>query len=61
MKISTTHSQCIKVRIALLFVCSLFLVACGGGGGSGGDGGNNNPGATSCVLGTGTLDNCTLG
>ena len=40
----------------LAIVFALTLTACGGGGG----GGSNNTGNTDCVLGAGTLDNCTL-
>lgn len=46
-----------KIYTFLIILLTLTLTACGGGGG--GSGGND-PGATSCVLGAGALDNCTL-
>ena len=46
----------INVRVLLFIAAIALLTGCGGGGGGGGGGSTN----TDCVLGTSTLDNCTL-
>ena len=46
--------QLINVRVLLFVAVVVLMTGCGGGGGGGG---STN---TDCVLGTSTLDNCTL-